>query len=142
MKFKFILIIFFFFLSASRIFSQQRELKQGCDFLKNLHFKNGVDTLMIIAYKNATISTPKQDTILDKLHGAKRLNKYSMYSIDLQPIGCSERFFVYCSDSSKFARDIYRDFYKKPVIMRCIVFEGFMKRAHPFFIVDKISRYE
>ncbi|MGZ3871832.1 MAG: hypothetical protein ACXVJD_02875 [Mucilaginibacter sp.] len=125
-----------------QLFAQQKTLRQGCDFLKNLHFKNGVDTLMIIAYKNATISTPKQDIILDKLHGAKRLNKYSMYSIDLQPIGCSERIFVYCSDSSRFARNIYRDIYEKPVMMRCIVFEGFMKGAHPFFIVDKITPHE
>jgi hypothetical protein len=124
---------------ATHACAQQRELRQGCDFLKDLHFKNGLDTIMVLAYKNASVKPPPYDDNLSKLHSGKKLNRHDFtYIVDFKPASCPDRYAAFCKDTSRFAFDIQVTDYHKAVRMRCIVFEGYSESSHPYFVIDKI----
>ena len=138
MKNKLILIIALI-LGATNMFAQQSALRQGCDFLKDLHFRNGVDTIMVLAYKNASVKPRPYDDNLGNLHSGKKLNRHDFtYIVDFKPASCPDRYTAFCKDTSSFAFDIQRTNYHKAVRMRFIVFEGYSESSHPFFVIDKI----
>jgi hypothetical protein len=119
--------------------AQDKTLNQECDFLNNLHFKNGADTVSILAYKNANVRWRENEPNLLKLFELNKLVKNNFFAIVIKPVGCDTEYPVYCSDMSKFADSVDQRNHKAPVHMRCIVFENLQERSHPVFIVDKIE---
>jgi len=138
MKLKFIFLL----LCSTAIapaFAQQTSNAQNCDFLNNVHFKNGIDTILVMAYKTANVRWRESEPNLIKLYGLKKLTKNKFFAIVIKPIGCESEYSVYCSDLSKFADTVDQRNHADPVRLRCIVFEGSQEQSHPAFIVDQIE---
>lgn len=135
-----LIIIGVFLAFATCACTQRKALRQGCDFLKNLHFTNGVDTIVVLAYKHASVKPPPYDENLTKLHRKKKLNKRDFtYTVDFTPLNCPDKYIVFCKDTSRFAFDIQETNYHKAVLIRCIVFEDTSESEHPYFVIDKIT---
>ncbi len=138
---RFLSIFILFFTLQS--YSQIPVYKQGCTFLKDLHFKNGVDTITILAYKNASVRMPPYDNNLEKLNHAKKLNSKDFnYTVDFKVLDCSDRYIIACKDTSDFASKVNGNNYHKVVQLRCIVFEGYFEFSRPYFIIDRVTAYK
>jgi hypothetical protein len=130
---------------ATNLIAQQKTYRQGCDFLKDIHYTNGADTIVVLAYKDASVKPPPYDNNLSKLNNEKKLHsKDFKYTVTFKPLGCTETYplTVQCSDISDFAFHVNGSTYHQPVKLRCIVFEGYFQFSQPYFVIDKIMPYD
>ncbi|HWZ13826.1 MAG TPA: hypothetical protein VNW95_01210 [Mucilaginibacter sp.] len=139
---KLILVLIF---CTTNLIAQQKSYRQGCDFLKDLHYTNGVDTIVVLAYKDASVKPPPYDNILSKLNNERKLHsKDFKYTVTFKPLGCTEIYpvSIQCKDASHFAFNVNENTYHHPVKLRCIVFEGCFEFSRPYFVIDKIMPYD
>jgi len=118
---------------------QEKAPKSGCDFLKGLQYKNGTDTIIVLAYKNASVKMPPNNPVIDKMSKEGKLHAADYYyCVDFKPISCNQRFIIACSEKSSSAFKINQGSANNRVKLRCIVFEEYSDGNHPFFVIDKI----
>lgn len=112
----------------------------SCDFFNKVKFRNGRDTLLILAKYYACTKIHHSGQL--KTVAAKKLVNLSefTYMVGFTPIGCEEEQAAECSDTSAILYTINPVTYTKPVLYRCIFFEGIFRdkeKKIPYFIVDK-----
>ena len=138
-----ILIIFFLFLSA-KINAQQTGASESisCDFLRNVQYKNGVDTVLVRAvFKDAAKMVPG-GVVLKTLDKEKKIKgKYFTYQIGFQPENCSNTYFA--PSSVKKNKLIFGNpsIIDKWVYVKCIAFERpeWEYNGVPFFVVIDVT---
>ena len=138
---KIILIIACAFCSINS-FGQQREFKEGCDFLKNLQYKNGSDTVTVLG-KLTGLS--KVNIYGDLMKLAKKTNtdiKDYNTGIVIQPVNCGKEYLVaaYLKSLGKNGISLMKPDENIILKFRCIIFEGYFSGTQPLFIVDKVSK--
>jgi hypothetical protein len=114
--------------------------QESCKFLRNLHFKNGADTVIVKAqfgfrYRQDASLILKE---LDKkgLIKARDLTGAIGFKMD----GCSRNFMAPVHFKNQAAADLLD---KQPegctIYLTCVVFDGYYNYGEPYFIIDKWS---
>ncbi len=119
---------------------QEKTDTAKCDFLENLTFKNGTDTIIITGIKTAN---SKINLSENALKVAKKLGKdvhYLSSGIAIKRHGCNKVYLVSNIDFGEESLKLWDAAPTEPLYFRCIVFEGYYEIKQPFFIVDRISR--
>jgi hypothetical protein len=138
MKIYIIAILVLFSLKASA--QDITRARDNCDFLKNIHFINGVDTIVLKAHYLSVFSQGPE-LILKDLEKKKMINAKSLdHTIGFQVVNCPKEFMAAYSFKNKAAMDLME---KKPegttIYLTCIVFEGYYNYGEPFFIIDRLD---
>jgi hypothetical protein len=135
-------IIVILSLACLNAFSQDRlPVRNGCDFLENLHFKNGVDTIVVKAYYEGyyqLIPLP----VMKQLQSAKKLKMVDFkYALSFKPINCSKEYGNPCRyGGSKAQYLLDRQPMEKIVYLTCVVYQGHHNFPNElFYVIDKIS---
>jgi hypothetical protein len=115
----------------------------NCNFLKNVRFKNGIDTLVIKAcFKD--INPLPSSGYLDELkeYGINK-NKFN-YQLVFEPENCSKEYIGPSSASNVnkiLRKNPYPLFLTLTVYVTCVVFEKYSydNEGAPYFVVIKIA---
>lgn len=134
-----LILIVILVLCATNIFAQQKDFRQGCDFLNDLHFINGVDTVFILANNKWNVKNAPYNDEFKAFFKQMKLNPDNFYfAVNFKPLNCSVSLTIDCDDPKGF--DIAKNSPETVVQLRCIVFDKhFNNSPTPFFIVDKIK---
>ncbi|MGZ3871831.1 MAG: hypothetical protein ACXVJD_02870 [Mucilaginibacter sp.] len=140
MRYKLILIAVLA-LMVSNLFAQQQEFRQGCDFLKDVHFKNEVDTIFVLANNKWNIKNAPYNAEFKAFFKQMKLNPDDFYfAVNFKPLNCSVSYTIECNDQKGF--DIAKNSPETVVQLRCIVFDKYIgSSTTPYVIVDKIEIY-
>jgi hypothetical protein len=138
---KSILTIFSLCFSINAIAQIEPSEDYNCSFLKNLKFKNGVDTIMVKAVFKDAAEMVKGGSIFKTLDNEKKLkSKQFTYQIGFQPEGCLK---IYYGPSNVKNPQLINapDIIGKTVYIKCIAFEKreWEDRGIPFFVVIDVT---
>ena len=114
--------------------------KADCELLKNLHFKNGVDTVVVKAVYDDMTERAQGGPWMKTLIKEKKIRKDNFSSqIILRPVNCSEVFYAPTNANSRILNTA-----KLGIILNftCVFFERreWEHKGVPFFVVIKASK--
>ena len=127
-------------ISVTAFTQKKRFIKDGCDFLGDLHFNHGTDTIVIKAnYQGYYKLMPLP--VMKKLQLNKKLNvKDFRYSVAFIPLGCSKRFGNPCRDSNGKAMSMMNKLsIGQTVYLTCVVYQGYYNFPNElFYTIEKV----
>jgi len=126
---------------ANLTIAQRVKQPAQCDFQTNLTFKNGADTITVLAYTTALVRTGPMLPSLAKLVKLKKVKFKIRSSVAFKLINCPNEIVADCIDQHSFSYAMVPGDEKKLVQMRCIFFEGFSEFSKPYFVIDSIKPY-
>lgn len=138
------IIIILLSLFYIRTYAQDVKSTQDCDFFKNLRYKNGVDTVVVLSNIHWVIRN-HVDSNLKALGKRKKLkvNDY-IWAISFKVVGCDSIFVCNWKRSTNYAFNLVADHENTILKLRCIVYEGFsggIYGSYPYFVIDKVEPY-
>jgi predicted Zn-ribbon and HTH transcriptional regulator len=108
--------------------------------MENLHFKNGIDTVLV---EGIIIEMGKKtdQEILQNLEKEGKLKvKDFGYALSFKPASCSKSFYISSRDTSELVKKLFNEkFAGTKVLLTCIFFEKYKLYDSPFFIIDKVQ---
>lgn len=120
--------------------AKSQQLRHGCNFLSNLNFINGTDTIFVEAVKlEMGRWTPRYPALLELEKEGKLKEHDFFYAVGFKLINCTEEFYIPARDTGKVAMNLFgTERGSIRVKLRLIVYENYKYPNHPFFIIDKI----
>jgi hypothetical protein len=115
--------------------------RESCDFLKNLIFKNGTDTIFIKVTITEIGRWPSGADIMKKLEKEGKLREKDFsYAIGFIPNNCNNEYYTASKDTGEVALSLFKpERTGTQILLTCIVFENYKMRDYPFFVIDKVQ---
>jgi len=128
-----------FLLGTIQLYAQQSNIRQGCDFLHDISFKDGIDTVFVLANNKWNIKSPPLNDALQSFYKTINVNPENItFNISFTPLNCTEKFVVDCADPKAF--EIANNHPETVLKLRCIVFDKYITNsAKRYFLVDKVE---
>ena len=133
----FVILVFFFHVCFAQ---DNKSIRADCDFLKDLHFKNGTDTIVVrVSYQ--ALYSQGTGLILKDLERKKKLNaKILTNAIGFKVANYNRHFMGAYHVKNKTEMDMLDQLPEGSIVyLTCIVYEGYYNYREPFFTIDKLE---